>query len=755
MSTRASGKPLVKATSNPDKLKKHTKPQTSHPSSSAPTYIDTTPRPRPDRIPHETYYESGSTEWGYYSEKEEPTSDRTPTPPESPKPNINMAGQQNNPPDLFNTKIEDLPRTIPTSRQSAIVSPAIDTFTVKGNHLQMVKDLCFDGRNKRDPHEHLDKFEMICNLFNYGENQANNVKMKLFPMSLAGEAHKWLKGLAPNSLTTWEAVREALIERFFPANRERELRLIIRSFRQDEDESIVEAWLRMKDLLWKCLGHGVSDTEIVGIFLDGMNMESYEKMVMTCGGSTTYKTSSEIWKMFEDMAKAQVSRSPSRDRRDKRTRRVVARVDGGETSEVVSEIRALSRHMDERFSMVENNFGGLERDVKIMAGGCVHCGGPHDADECDQMVREDVNYVHNQRSGQYQPLFQRGGNYQGRHQGNSSNSSNSFYNNRGGNSQNRWQKDDNQGPPQQQQPPSPPRIDDNGEDTPSLAAMMAKFLDKQEKTEEAQEKRNASMENYSKLLNDKIGGLHVKIDESNRNNHALISNLEKRLDRMGNSKRQPGTLPSDTQQNPNQSQGGSWRSGDDKYKGPQHRNETVNAITTRFGKVTTPPKGNSFVPNASPSAENFDEEFDDEVEMESPPGVTTTVPKATPIKEPEIKPYKPKVPFPQRLRKEKLQDQYNKFFDMIKTVTINVPLVDLISGMPNYAKFIKELVTDKKKLDEAKATFMNEECSAVIKNKLPPKLSDPGSFLIACSFGTKLSCKALADLGASINLMPY
>nr|XP_043630078.1 uncharacterized protein LOC122601380 [Erigeron canadensis] len=632
MSTRASAKPLVKATSNLDKLKKRTKPQTLQPSSYAPIYIDATPRPKPGHILHETYYESGSTEWGYYSKKEEPISDKTPTPPESPKPDINMAGQQNNPPDLFHTRIEDLPRTIPTSRQSAVLSPEIDTFTVKGNHLQMVKNLRFDRRNKRDPHEHVDKYEMICNLFNYGENQSNNVKMKLFPMSLTGEAHKWLKGLAPNSLTTWGAVREALIERFFPAIRERELRLVIHSFRQDEDESSVETWLRMKDLLWECPGHGVSDTEIVGIFMDGMNRENFEKMVMTCGGSITYKTSSELWNMFEDMAKAQVTRSPSRDRR---SRKVVARVDEGETSEVVAEIRKLSNRMDEKFSMVENNFRGLERYVKIMAGGCIHCGGPHHADEC-------------------------------RHQGNSSNSSNFYSNNRGGNFQNRWQKQDNHGTPQQKQPPSPPKKDDNGGEGSPLMAMMAKFLDKQEKREEAQKKRNVSTENYSKLLNDKIEGLHVKID-----------------------------------------------------------------------------------------VEQFDEEFDEEVEMESPPVVTTSVPKATPIKEPEVKPYKPKIPFPQRLRKEKIQEQYNKFFDMIKSVTINVPLVDLISGMPNYAKFIKELVTDKKKLDEAKATFLNEECSAVIKNKLPPKLSDPGSFLIACSFGRKLTCKALADLGASINLMPY
>nr|XP_043627943.1 uncharacterized protein LOC122599488 [Erigeron canadensis] len=618
-----------------------------------------------------------------------------------------MAGQQNNPPVLFHTRIEDLPRTIPTSRQSVVLSPEIDTFTVKGNHLQMVKDFCFDGKNKRDPHEHLDKYEMICNLFNYGENQSNNVKMKLFPMSLTGEAHKW----------------------------------------QDEDESIVEAWLRMNDLLWECPGHGVSDTEIVGIFMDGMNRENFEKMVMTCGGSITYKTSSELWKMFEDMAKAQVTRSPSRDRR---SRKVVARVNGGETSEVVPEIQKLSNRMDETFSMVEKNFGGLERDVKIMAGGCIPCGGPHHADECDSVVNEDVNFIQNQRQGQYQPLFQRGGNYQGRHQGNSSNSSNFYSNNRGGNFQNRWQKENNHGTPQQQPPPSPPKKDDNGEEGSPLMAMMAKFLDKQEKREEAQEKRNASMENYSKLLNDKIEGLHGKIDVRNCNNHALISNLEKRIDRLSNQQRQPGTLPGNTQQNPSQNQGGSWRNGDDKYKGPQHRNEAVNAISTRSRKVVSSPIDKSCVSNVSPQVEQFDEEFDEEVEMESPP-VTNSVPKATPIKEPEVKPYKPKIPFPQRLRKEKIQEQYNKFFDMIKSVIINVPLVDLISGMPNYAKFIKELVTDKKKLDEAKATFLNEECSAVIKNKLPPKLSDPGSFLIACSFGRKLTCKALA----SINLMPY
>nr|XP_043633492.1 uncharacterized protein LOC122604687 [Erigeron canadensis] len=86
---------------------------------------------------------------------------------------------------------------------------------------------------------------------------------------------------------------------------------------------------------------------------------------------------------------------------------------------------------------------------------------------------------------------------------------------------------------------------------------------------------------------------------------------------------------------------------------------------------------------------------------------------------------------------------------------ITTRTVGLIQGMPNYAKFIKELVTDKARMDEVNVAYLNAECSAILQNQqIPPKLEDLGSFLITCSIRT-LTCKALADLGASINLMPY
>ncbi|GJS58714.1 reverse transcriptase domain-containing protein [Tanacetum coccineum] len=119
------------------------------------------------------------------------------------------------------------------------------------------------------------------------------------------------------------------------------------------------------------------------------------------------------------------------------------------------------------------------------------------------------------------------------------------------------------------------------------------------------------------------------------------------------------------------------------------------------------------------------------------------------------KPYKPKISFPQRLRKEKIEAQYGKFLDMIRAVRINVPLIDVLARMPNYGKFLKELISNKHKIEQISAAFFSDESSAMIQNKVPPKLEDPRSFLIPCNFNKTFSYNALADLGASINLMPY
>nr|GFA49414.1 reverse transcriptase domain-containing protein [Tanacetum cinerariifolium] len=74
--------------------------------------------------------------------------------------------------------------------------------------------------------------------------------------------------------------------------------------------------------------------------------------------------------------------------------------------------------------------------------------------------------------------------------------------------------------------------------------------------------------------------------------------------------------------------------------------------------------------------------------------------------------------------------------------------------MPKFAPMFKKLLNNKDKLIELTKTPINENCSAVVLKKLPEKLEDPGRFLIPCDFTGLDNCLALADLGASINLMP-
>ena len=90
---------------------------------------------------------------------------------------------------------------------------------------------------------------------------------------------------------------------------------------------------------------------------------------------------------------------------------------------------------------------------------------------------------------------------------------------------------------------------------------------------------------------------------------------------------------------------------------------------------------------------------------------------------------------------------------VFRQLHINIPFVDALAQIPTYAKFLKEVMSNKRKLEDYETIFMTEECSAIIQNKLPPKLKDPGSFSIPCTIGKVDFGKALCDLGASVSLM--
>ncbi|XP_061362779.1 uncharacterized protein LOC133306470 [Gastrolobium bilobum] len=108
-----------------------------------------------------------------------------------------------------------------------------------------------------------------------------------------------------------------------------------------------------------------------------------------------------------------------------------------------------------------------------------------------------------------------------------------------------------------------------------------------------------------------------------------------------------------------------------------------------------------------------------------------------------------KAPYPQRLQQHEQKKNFSKFLEIFKKLHINIPFAEALEQMPSYAKFLKEILTKKRKLTVEGSTILTEECSAITQKNLPPKLKDPGSFSIPCTIGSMTIERFLCDLGAA------
>ncbi|GKC60181.1 reverse transcriptase domain-containing protein [Tanacetum coccineum] len=218
-----------------------------------------------------------------------------------------------------------------------------------------------------------------------------------------------------------------------------------------------------------------------------------------------------------------------------------------------------------------------------------------------------------------------------------------------------------------------------------------------------------------------------------------------------------GTLPSQTVTNPRQQ---------------------INAITTRSGKaleepsiplvptldVSKPHKETEQNPETStekvqnPKLENTahvpSSGEEDSIFMEIPKPKA----KKTVNLDPNPNSYPSKLPYPERMKvreHDKPSAQHSRFLKMFKQLRLEIGLKDALVEMPKFNKWLSSLLRNKEKLEEIAITTVNAECSAIIMNKVPEKLEDPGKFLIPCALQELKRTSALADSGASINLLPY
>ncbi|GKB65267.1 reverse transcriptase domain-containing protein [Tanacetum coccineum] len=211
-----------------------------------------------------------------------------------------------------------------------------------------------------------------------------------------------------------------------------------------------------------------------------------------------------------------------------------------------------------------------------------------------------------------------------------------------------------------------------------------------------------------------------------------------------------GTLPSNTITNPKVDLKGITTRSGVAYQGPTIPTTTssppkVVERETEVTKDTVPPTNNGSTKDVQPPV------------VQVQPQMTNSEPVVTPVSAP-MSNLKPSILYPLRRndekRHEKANDQIEKFYKIFQDMSFEISLADALILMPKFASTLKALIGNKEKLSEMARTPLNEHCSAVILNKLPEKLGDPGKFLIPCDFPGMDECFALADLGASINPMP-
>ncbi|GJW48570.1 reverse transcriptase domain-containing protein [Tanacetum coccineum] len=164
----------------------------------------------------------------------------------------------------------------------------------------MIRVNKFNGYLRADSYDHIREFLAICNMFRYGETQIEAVKLMIFPYSLSDKAKTWFNELNEESIILWDQMRKVFINIFFLPSLFHRLLLKIRNFSQNVCESLTEAWLRLKNMLQKCHGHGLTKGAIIQIFYHGLDKPAQRILDITAGGIFLYKSLNQAFQFLVD-----------------------------------------------------------------------------------------------------------------------------------------------------------------------------------------------------------------------------------------------------------------------------------------------------------------------------------------------------------------------------------------------------------------------------------------------------------------------
>ena len=573
----------------------------------------------------------------------------------------------------------------------------------------------FRGLESEDPYLHVREFLDYCATVKYRGVSEEQIYLRLFPFSLKDKAKTWLYSLTPNSIATWTVLCSKFLAKFFPMQKTTNLRRLIMQFTQNDGEEFFTCWERFNDLLSKCPHHGFDKWQLVQFFCEGLSAHSRQLLESRSGVEFMSMAEEDLWNFLESLSESSQQWAFA-SRGEKGTSHVSSQPKKGGIYEVSGEtnVNAKIASLTREVEALKMGKGGSS-SVRPISEVCQLCETPdHTAKTClsmeafNECIAEQANSLNSYKKPYGSP-FSDTYNPNWRNHPRFSWSQGQTQNNQGMQPMQAPMQSQTTFPPMSQQAPQyvPPHLR-----KPSLEETLQQFM------------QNTSQE--LSVLKTQMSQLATVVGE-----------------------REKGTFPSQPVPNPK----GQLETRGTSTSGPR---EHIQAITTlrsgrQIGTTGQTPSEDEESDRSQPMIAGEPNRTTSVVEPES--HSTSDVPGQTVV--PPVRNFIPAAPFPQRLQKPKKGNHFNEIMDVFKQVKINIPFLDAIQQIPSYAKFLKDLCTVKRGLNVHKKAFLCEQVSSILQHRTPPKYKDPGCPTISCVIGEHKIERALLDLGASVNLLPY
>ncbi|CAM8899708.1 unnamed protein product [Rhodiola kirilowii] len=549
----------------------------------------------------------------------------------------------------------------------------------------------FSGAHGESATTHLQRLHDICQNLKPNRVSIDDFKLKAFYFSLIDAANDWFLSLPSGSIRTWAQMQGKFLDKYYPAGRAMQVRRQLLDIKQGPNETMYDYLEKFNHLERSCCTLGLPEKLIIEYLIDGLR--PLDKMLLdaSAGGSMMNLSLSGIRNLIANVAE------------NARFREETTCQDEFSRTKNVAQAETSVNSMSEEMRQLKEMMIQFLRRQPVPVKPCEFCGSTdHKTDACPTLIEEEPVEV----------------NAVGRYHGYNNNSNDRAAQNRQ-NDQTTNPSWHNNSYPQKETQPAVPQLAQSFYQPPTNSLMQ---------------QLNTTMHQN-------------KAETKDLKNH--ISQLAASVSTLAD---ESGRLLSQT---------------------IQIVKEDVNALTLRSGKtlVGKPleqenekdprlPGEEQMRPESLETLEDDAADKDDDI-FEEERNVTEEEENTSkehwpgPVPRTETPKISATLPFPVPARVQKQHVMDEDVFELFSKVEINIPLLEAIKQIPRYAKFLKELCTNRRKSTRCDLELMSRNVSAVIQRKVPPKCGDPGTYTIPCTISNIRIENCMLDLGASINVLPF